>query len=570
MSDQGSRFMSGLSRLKGAAAAKLDTFKEIASDKLRGDDRKYSGLRPETQAVDDEVSELRGSCQMLQKHVSTAHPYDEDRERLLKKVPLHHLGTKMMASADSMSATTPFKTALRKCGRIQNDLGQLQANYYSDIHNDVVGALGGNLKIFQPVTQARKQMQAAHSEVEATQRSRAASTTTRKPGQAVEEEDEAAHAQRDLCEDKLMEALLAVVGRDRDLMQPLVDMLGHQLEYHKRAAELIERAMPSVTELSQHAGSRRAFGCPLAENGVDSVVRACAAVINRDGLDAQGIFRLAGSASKVRKLRAGFNSGTLDLTTREGYFLDIHAIASIFKIYLRELPEPLLMFDYYDEWLNAARVADHETRLFAMQSLLKQLPRGHFETLRFISRFLFNVCQHGEENKMKPSNMGIVIGPNLLWHSDPERESMSVADSALKSQLCELFITYHEWLFPPEDGEIDAFSTTIPKLETRGGPASSVSPAPARRPPPPSHNPKAKSVAASQSSLAPPSRPRADSSSSSSPTAGAVDNATEVSRPVPPSRPSRTPKQLSPDGGSQKPTSKPPPPHKPGHLADPK
>lgn len=65
---------------------------------------------------------------------------------------------------------------------------------------------------------------------------------------------------------------------------------------------------------------------------VDPVLVQCAAVINRDGLDVEGIFRLAGSASKTRKLRAAFNNGNVDLSDRDGYSCDIHAVSSLFKV----------------------------------------------------------------------------------------------------------------------------------------------------------------------------------------------------------------------------------------------
>ena len=48
-------------------------------------------------------------------------------------------------------------------------------------------------------------------------------------------------------------------------------------------------------------------------------------------------------------LKTSFDAGQKDLSEH-----DPHTIAGCIKMYLRELPEPLLKFDLYSEWLKAA------------------------------------------------------------------------------------------------------------------------------------------------------------------------------------------------------------------------
>ncbi len=66
--------------------------------------------------------------------------------------------------------------------------------------------------------------------------------------------------------------------------------------------------------------------------GVDPVLRECCAAIMRDGLEVEGIFRLAGSATKLRRLRLAFNSGTADLKSAASYSNDIHSVAGVVKV----------------------------------------------------------------------------------------------------------------------------------------------------------------------------------------------------------------------------------------------
>ena len=67
----------------------------------------------------------------------------------------------------------------------------------------------------------------------------------------------------------------------------------------------------------------------------------------------QGLFRVGGGALKLRKMRAVLDGGKLDLFAYDAQD-DIHAVAGALKQYLRELPDPLLTLDLYEQWIVAA------------------------------------------------------------------------------------------------------------------------------------------------------------------------------------------------------------------------
>ena len=48
-------------------------------------------------------------------------------------------------------------------------------------------------------------------------------------------------------------------------------------------------------------------------------------------------------------LQSGLDAGQTDMSAH-----DPHTIAGCLKMYLRELPDPLLTFDLYSEWIKAA------------------------------------------------------------------------------------------------------------------------------------------------------------------------------------------------------------------------
>ncbi len=68
------------------------------------------------------------------------------------------------------------------------------------------------------------------------------------------------------------------------------------------------------------------------------------------GLREVGIFRLPGQASQIQCLKDLYDSGSQqDFTGPE----DVHTVASLLKLYLRELPEPVVPFIYYDSYKQA-------------------------------------------------------------------------------------------------------------------------------------------------------------------------------------------------------------------------
>jgi len=113
----------------------------------------------------------------------------------------------------------------------------------------------------------------------------------------------------------------------------------------------------------------------------------------------------------------------------------------------------------YNEWLGSIRVEDHNEKLYEMQSLVQQLPRGHFDTLKFICKFAFNVSKFEEENKMGVKNLALVFGPNFLWPYNDQLEGSIAGDTTAVSMVVEMMFTYADWFFPDEDGDLNPLAT---------------------------------------------------------------------------------------------------------------
>ncbi len=103
------------------------------------------------------------------------------------------------------------------------------------------------------------------------------------------------------------------------------------------------------------------FGVDLGEqmlrDGVEvpRLLEKCAEAIELHGLDNMGIYRLSGTTSKVQRLKQKLDydlEGT-DLLSEEN-LADINDTAAVLKLWFREMPEPLLTWELYYGFIEAA------------------------------------------------------------------------------------------------------------------------------------------------------------------------------------------------------------------------
>ena len=129
------------------------------------------------------------------------------------------------------------------------------------------------------------------------------------------------------------------------------------LNFRQKSSSDLSAQEPSHGDVSAHPESaeqrspaRAVFGLPLAEavevcppSDVDinlpAVVYRCLEYLRaKNAAGEEGIFRLSGSNVVIKALKERFNTeGDVNLLG-EGQYYDVHAIASLFKLYLRELP----------------------------------------------------------------------------------------------------------------------------------------------------------------------------------------------------------------------------------------
>lgn len=147
---------------------------------------------------------------------------------------------------------------------------------------------------------------------------------------------------------------------------------------------------PSRRRLKQSGILReRVFGCDLGEHLLNSgqevpcVLSCCAEFIERHGL-VDGIYRLSGVSSNIQRLRHAFDEDRLPkLHSDEAILQDIHSVASLLKMYFRELPNPLCTYQLYSSFVGAVQSTSDAERLGRMRDAVRKLPPPHYRCVVF-------------------------------------------------------------------------------------------------------------------------------------------------------------------------------------------
>ncbi|CAL1545224.1 unnamed protein product [Lymnaea stagnalis] len=229
-----------------------------------------------------------------------------------------------------------------------------------------------------------------------------------------------------------------------------------------------------LPELLKHRGRRNTtFGVDFQEQvdafqtKVPPIVSKCLTEIEKRGVMIKGIYRVSGVKSKVENLCQKF-----DMDPEAVNLDEIHpnVISNVLKLYLRQLPEPLLTFRLYSDFIHSAKenmsgILLGLSLIEHLKNLVTKLPSSNLRTCAVLMHHLHRVASQSEFNQMSASNLGIVFGPTLLRPLEGSASLASLVDTPHQTRAIELLITYaHEIFGPSEDFQITPSQTPVEKL----------------------------------------------------------------------------------------------------------
>ncbi|XP_061175327.1 rho GTPase-activating protein 17-like isoform X2 [Saccostrea echinata] len=418
-------------------------------------------LSEDLQTVEKRVELVKSVCQSTAKKIAGClQGQGTDFEKRLKKLPENALGLGMIESSGLLGTDSVMGSMFQTCGECQTTLAKELLQYEIDVEQKVLAPIQEILEDEIPViNKCKKQLSKLTLDMDsckgrwnqAVKQSQVHGTNmvtaSAKADQLKEEYEESCNKMYQ-ARDNLATEMFNFVAKEAEHSSKLISLLEAQRLYHKRALEALDQAIPKLNEALECNPLKKVYGVPLEEHlrvtgrDIALVLEVCVITLIEGGLEEEGLFRIAGMASKVKKLKNAFDANVIDM---EEYAIDLHTVAGALKQYFRELPEPLLTTQLYPDFIQAAKLPQ-EQKLQHLWAAIRKLPEQNYNNFRYLIKFLAKLAEKSDENKMTPSNIAIVIGPNLLWSEGDNGPNM--VTSGTISNMIELFITHCNWFFP--------------------------------------------------------------------------------------------------------------------------
>lgn len=438
----------------------LEKFKEeIKSNLTRSSkaEKNADGL----QEVEREVDRYKDILQNLNKRIATTvsagQPQDvAAKEKRIRKVPEFQLGQLMEDSVKDLPAGL-LRDVLDKCARLEKTVASEIITNEVSVENSVSKNLNDIIERHLATIQKQKRIVGkCHQEYEATRQKydSAQRNSDQLGNQAkltqLKDDQEELHnkleKERDLYESYMYELL----AEEENIANYVKEYVKHQELYYTSALREIQSTITSMDGLFRR-NNKQIFNTPLREHlkatdrKIAYVIELCVCCLLEKGLYEEGLLRVGCASSKLRRMISAINANYVTPPLSDKY-ADPHVTAGVLKKYLRSLPDPLLTFEFYQDFVGAAQKQTETQRKAAILNIINQLPKENYDNLRYLTKFLSYLSEKNQENKMSPQNIAIVMSPNLLW-SPNENENYidQVNSTATVNTIVEALIA--DWGF---------------------------------------------------------------------------------------------------------------------------
>ncbi|XP_013360324.1 PREDICTED: rho GTPase-activating protein 17 isoform X5 [Chinchilla lanigera] len=441
----------------------FNRMKQLANQTV-GRAEKTEVLSEDLLQIERRLDAVRSVCHHSHKRLIACFQgqHGTDAERRHKKLPLTALAQNMQEASTQLEESLLGKM-LETCGDAENQLALELSQHEVVVEKEIVDPLYSIAEVEIPnIQKQRKQLarlvldwdsvrarwNQAHKSSGANFQGLPSKIDTLK-----EEMDEAGN-KVEQCKDQLAADMYNFMAKEGEYGKFFVTLLEAQADYHRKALAVLEKALPEMRAHQDKWAEKPAFGTPLEEHlkrsgrEIALPIEACVMLLLETGMKEEGLFRIGAGASKLKKLKAALDCSTSHL---DEFYSDPHAVAGALKSYLRELPEPLMTFNLYEEWTQVASVQDQDKKLQDLWRTCQKLPPHNFVNFRYLIKFLAKLAQTSDVNKMTPSNIAIVLGPNLLWaKNEGTLAEIAAATSVHVVAVIEPIIQHADWFFPEE------------------------------------------------------------------------------------------------------------------------
>ena len=207
---------------------------------------------------------------------------------------------------------------------------------------------------------------------------------------------------------------------------------------------------------NQNDSSGRLFGVLLdklmsgsTQQRLPPIIERLISTIELVGLYTEGLYRKSGVSSRVQQLKkqleeeaiAAVSAGESDVSNMvDLQEQPVHVLTAVLKSFLRELPQPLLTYERYDEFLRAADIVDSKERISSLMALIQELPPHHFDMLERLVFHLTRVALNEKSNRMSTNALAIVFAPCILRTAKLQQAQDSLSNVSKQTSVVETIL----------------------------------------------------------------------------------------------------------------------------------
>ena len=186
-----------------------------------------------------------------------------------------------------------------------------------------------------------------------------------------------------------------------------------KLTCHKKC---VDKIVHTCRDHNKSSSKMLVFGAPLIslvseECRIPLLVEQLITKIELKGLYTEGIYRKSARITSIDELKRLFDAHISDIDLDQ---YSVHVLAGTLKMFFREMQDPLMTYELYDDFLWATTITDSTERIQVIFNHISKLPKQNYDLLERLTFHLARVAQQESANRMNANALAIVFAPCIL------------------------------------------------------------------------------------------------------------------------------------------------------------
>lgn len=232
-----------------------------------------------------------------------------------------------------------------------------------------------------------------------------------------------------------------------------------------RSTNLLDSFLSNNSGSTNYSSTNESIGnedAPLFKSSIEKrarfensaiplIVLRCLKEVEERGYDIEGIYRISGGNLTIVSIEQAFsniNPRVMDDKSmnklNDILDCDINAITSALKRYLRKIPEPLIPYEIYNDFIKLNTASPSNKINDFRSKIIDRLPDPNKQVLYMLCKHLEFINSYASINRMNYKNLSVVFAPTLARDETGEREML---DMGHRNDVTDFLFNNYEKIF---------------------------------------------------------------------------------------------------------------------------